>query len=218
MRPLDRYARRGLWALVAWAVLLFYATFTHQPDYRTRFGDWSRYVTTTSFLVGHLVGSILGAAIGILGFVCMSVLLIERGAPRLGLSALITAVVGAVFTNAIFGVAAFAQPAIGRAYLAGHGDAAALYNDVNGGPLLGMAVIGVLSLSTALILYGIAVIRTGLASKWAGWALAVGGPTFAILGVALADIVQTVGAILLAIGAAGIAWAARRMPTVVEPS
>jgi hypothetical protein len=212
MRPLDRYARRGLWALVAWAVLLFYATFTHQPDYRTRFGDWSRYVTTSSFLVSHLVGSILGAAIGILGFVCLSVLLIERGAPRLGLWALITAVIGAVFTNAIFGVAAFAQPAIGRAHLAGHADMLALYNDVNGGPLLIMALCGVLALSAGLILFGIAVIRTGLAPKWAGWALAVGAPVFAILGVALADVVQSIGAILLTIGAAGIAWAARQVP------
>ena len=212
MRPLDRYAHRGLWALAVWAVLLFYATFTHQPDYRTRFEDWSRYVTTASFLVSHLVGSILGAAIGILGFVCLSVVLIERGAPRLGLWALITAVIGAVFTNSIFGVAAFAQPAIGRAFLAGHTDARALYDDVNGGPLLGMALIGVLSLSTALILYGIAVIRTRLAPKWAGWALAVGGPLFAIVGVALADIVQSIGAVLLTIGAAGIAWAGRQVP------
>jgi hypothetical protein len=213
MRPLDRYAHRGIWALVAWAVLLFYATFTHQPPYQTRFGDWSRYVTTTSFLISHLVGSILGAAIGILGFVCLSVLLVERGAPRLGLWALITAVVGAVFTNAIFGVAAFAQPAIGRAYVAGHDDVVALYNDVNGGPLLGMALAGVLLLSTGLILYGIAVIRTSLAPRWAGWALAVGGPLFAIVGVALADVVQSIGAILLTIGAVGVAWATRQVPT-----
>ncbi len=212
MRPLDRYAHRGLWALAVWAVLLFYATFTHQPDYRTRFEDWSRYVTTASFLVSHLVGSILGAAIGILGFVCLSIVLIERAAPRLGLWALITAVIGAVFTNSIFGVAAFAQPAIGRAFLAGHTDVRALYDDVNGGPLLGMALIGVLSLSTALILYGIAVIRTRLAPKWAGWALAVGGPLFAIVGVVLADIVQSIGAVLLTIGAAGIAWAGRQVP------
>jgi hypothetical protein len=211
MRALDRYTHRGLWALVVWAVLLFYATFTHQPPYMTRFGDWSRYVTQASFLVGHLVGSILGAAIGILGFVCLSVLLVERGAPRLGLWALITAVVGAVFTTAIFGVAAFAQPAIGRAYLAGHTDVVALYDDVNGAPLLLMALTGVLALSTGLILYGIAVIRTRLAPRWAGLALAVGGPLFAIVGVVLADIVQSIGAVLLTIGAAGVAWAQRQI-------
>jgi len=39
MRPLDSYARKGLWAAVVWAVLLCYATFSHQPPYQTDFAD-----------------------------------------------------------------------------------------------------------------------------------------------------------------------------------
>jgi len=212
MPALDRYARRGLWALVVWAVLLFLATFTHQPPYQTNFPAWSRYVTTGSFLVGHLVGSILGAAMGVLGFVALSVLLATRGTPRLAVWALVTAVIGAVFTTSVFGIAAFAQPAIGRAFLAGHADVVDLYNDVNGVPLLLTALIGVLTLSTGLILYGIAVARSHLTSRWAGWALAAGGPLFAIVGVVLADAVQSVGAILLVAGTGAVALAGRRPP------
>ncbi len=165
---IDVYARRGLWALVVWAVLLLYVTFTHQPPYQTDFAGWSRYVTGTGFLVGHLLGSILGAGIGILGFVALSIVLADRGVPRLALWGLVTAVLGATLTTAVFGVAAFAQPAIGRSYLAGHADMVELYNDVNGVPLFATAATGVLLLSAGLVLYGIGVARSRLASRLAG--------------------------------------------------
>jgi hypothetical protein len=209
MRTLDRYARRGLWALVAWAVLLFYATFTHQPPNQTDFAGWARYVSGTGFLVSHLVGSILGAGLGILGFVGLAVLLIERGWPRLAVWAMVTAVLGALFTTAVFGIAAFAQPAIGRAFLAGHRDVVDLYNDVNGAPLFATAAVGVLLLSAGLILFGTGVARAALAPVAAGVAIAVGGPVFAIVGVALADWVQSVGAALLVVGTAWTAWSCR---------
>ena len=202
-------ARHGLWALVVWSVLLFYATFTHQPDYRRDFAGWSRYVTGTEFLFSHLVASIVGAAIGILGFAALTVLLATRGAPRLAAVALAAGVLGNILTTAVFGVAAFAQPAIGRAFLAGHTDMPAFYDDVNSGPLFGTAIPGVLLLTAGLICYGVAVIRTGLAPRPAGWALAVGAPIFAILGVALADFVQSIGAALLVLGTALIAWYGR---------
>jgi hypothetical protein len=41
-----RVVRLGLWALPAWAVLLFYGALTHQPPPQTQFAAWSRYVTT----------------------------------------------------------------------------------------------------------------------------------------------------------------------------
>ena len=214
MRTLDRYARLGLWALVAWAVLLLYATFTHQPPYRTDFAGWARYVTGTGFLVSHLVGSILGAGLGILGFVALAVLLIERGWPRLAVWAMVTAVLGAVFTTAVFGVAAFAQPAIGRAFLAGHRDVVDLYNDVNGAPLFATAAAGVLLLSAGLILFGTGVARAALAPVAAGVAIAVGGPLFAIVGVILADWVQSVGVALLVVGTAWTAWSCRHGRTL----
>lgn len=205
-------AWRGLWALVIWSVLLFYATMTHQPPYRTDFAGWARYVTGTEFLFSHLVASIVGAAVGILGFVALTRLLAERGAPRMAITALVAVIVGITLTTAVFGVAAFAQPAIGRAFLAGHTEMPALYEDVNSGPLFGTALPGVLLLSAGLVGYGVALVRTRLAPRLAGWALAIGGPVFAILGVALADIVQSVGAALLVVGTVLIAWSGRSRP------
>jgi hypothetical protein len=210
MRSLDIYARRGLWALPVWAALLLFATLSHQPPYQTDFPAWSRYVTTDAFLVSHLVGSILGAGIGVLGFVALSIALFGNGAPRLALWGLVTGTLGNTLTTAVFGIAAFAQPAIGRAYLAGETAVDPLYDDVNGPPLLATALAGVLLLSAATIVYGVAVVRSGLAPRLAGVALAVGGPLFAIVGVILANVVQSVGAALLVIGTAWIARAGQR--------
>jgi hypothetical protein len=219
MSDARRYARGGLWALPAWAGLLFLATLTHQPPYQTEFAAWARYVTTPVFLVSHLVGSILGAAVGVLGFLALAVLLVERGVARLALGALVGTVVGSVLLTAVFGVAAFAQPAIGRAFLAGDADVAALYDDVNGPPLFGTVVPGVLLLAGGLIAFGVAVNRSGLAPRYVGLALIIGGPLFAIVGVVLANAVQSVGAALLLAGTTGVAWAAgpRRSAAAAAP-
>jgi hypothetical protein len=197
--------RLFLWSLPAWALLLLLATLTHQPPYQTEFGAWSRYVTTPEFLVSHLVGSILGGALGILGFVGLGLVLVghqERRVRRLAAPGVAAGVVGDVLITSVFGIAAFAQPAIGRSYLAGHTDVRALYDDVNGVPLLVTALCGVLLLSLGVILLGVGVLRSRAVPAAAAWCLIVGAPVFAILGVVLADVVQSVGAALLLAGSA----------------
>ena len=213
MASIAVYARRGLWLLALWAVLLFLGTLTHQPAYQTHFADWTKYVTTDGFLISHLINSIVGAAVGALGFVSLAITLFLRGAPRLATWALGTSLVGNVFVVAVFGIAAFAQPAIGRLFISGDHHAHHLYDDVNGAPLLSTALAGVLLLSTGLILFGIGVRRVHLVHQAAGWCLIVGGPIFAILGVALADFVQSIGAAILVVGTG---WIALR--TEVEPA
>ncbi len=210
---LERMTRLFVWALPAWATLLLLATLTHQPPYQTQFGAWSRYVTTPQFLLSHLVGSILGGALGILGFVGLGLLLVgqeDQRARRMAVPGVVCSVIGNVFVTAVFGVAAFAQPAIGRSYLAGHASVRPLYDDVNGVPLLVTALCGVLLLSLGVALLGLGVVRSRVAPAWAGWSLVVGAPIFAILGVVLADVVQTVGAAILAAGSVGIAYVANR--------
>ena len=209
MSSLVRMTRLFIWALPAWATLLLLATLTHQPPYQTRFGAWSRYVTTPEFLLSHLVGSILGGALGILGFVGLGLFLVgqeDRRTSRLAVPGVVCSVIGNVFVIAVFGIAAFAQPAIGRSYLAGHADVRPLYDDVNGVPLLVTALCGVLLLSLGVALLGLGIVRSGMVPSLAGWSLVVGAPVFAILGVVLADAVQTVGAALLLAGSLGPAY------------
>src|SRR5439155_447207 len=120
------------------------------------------FTSTTRFLVSHLAASILGAAIGNVGFAALFVLLVRRGSSGLALWALVAAVVGNTVATSVFGAAAFAQPAIGRMYLAGQtASAVALQDDVYGVPLFATALVGVLLLASGLVLFGSAIIRSG---------------------------------------------------------
>jgi hypothetical protein len=106
-----------VWLLPVYALLLALSTLTHQPDYTTDFAGYADYVTSTVFVLSHLVASILGAAIGLLGLIALFILLASGRGSRLALAGLVTSVIATVLTTSVFGVAAFAQPAIGRAYL-----------------------------------------------------------------------------------------------------
>jgi hypothetical protein len=210
---LDRAARRGLWALPAWTVLLFLGTLTHQPDTRTDFGGFARYVTTVEFLVSHLVASIVGAAIGVLGLLALFVFVALRVPVRLATAGLAAAVAGNVLVTAVFGMAAFGQPAIGRLYLAGQtGDATALYADAYGAPLTATAAAGVLLLVAGVVVLGGVVARSRVLPRWAGVGMAVGIVVFGVIGLLLADFVQSIGAALLVASTLGLAAGARRAP------
>jgi hypothetical protein len=207
----ERYARFGLWALPVWTVLLFLGTLTHQPPYNTDFPAYARYVTTTEFLISHLATSILGAAIGILGFIALFIILCKGRTAALALWALVAGVISTTFMAAVYGVAAFAQSAIGRAYLSGHMAAAvAINNDVYGTALNATALPALLLFTIGIVLFGVAVIRSGSLPKLAGIGLVAGIVVFAPLGFVLADVVQSIGAALLVASALWIAIAAWR--------
>jgi hypothetical protein len=195
---LDDYARWGLWALPVWSLLLFLGTLTHQPSYQTDFPGYARYITTTEFLISHLVASIFGAGVGMLGLVALFVVLCKGRTAPLALWALVTGVIGNTFLTSIFGVAAFLQPAIGRAYLSGHmAEAVAINNDVYGPALFATALPGLLLFTIGIVLFGVAVVRSGSLPKLAGIGFALSAVVFAVIGFVLADIVQSVGAALM---------------------
>jgi len=101
-------------------VLLAVSTLTHQPDYEADFEGYAEYVTTTPFLVSHFVASIGGAALAVIGAVALAVWLAATPAARTALWGLVAFTAAQVVTASVFGVAAFFQPAVGRAFLAGH--------------------------------------------------------------------------------------------------
>ena len=84
------------------------------------FPAYAHYITTPKFLASHLAASMLGTGIGLLGFTALFVYLVSRGRPRVSLAAFVTTILGNMGLVALFGVAAFAQRAIGKASLAGH--------------------------------------------------------------------------------------------------
>ncbi len=216
--PFTRVARLGLWTLPAWAVLLFYGTLTHQPPPQTQFAAWSRYVTTPEFLASHLIASILGAAIGIIGMVALAVFLAGRGRLRAAVWGLVTGIIGSTLVTAVFGIAAFAQPAIGRDYLAGHPTQAhaMYYAAAQGNWLVATAFSGTALLAASLVIFGVAAARTSPLPRLAGIGLAVGGPLFAIIGAALDNFIESLASAILIACTVWIAAAACRTQSATE--
>lgn len=210
--PVARYARTGLWAVPVFAAMLFAGTITHQPPPQTDLADWSRFVTTNEFLASHLVFSIGGAAIGAVGSVALGIVFIQRGSVKLGLWGLLTGVTANVLGSSIFGIAAFAQPAIGRFYLAGHKDLAPnLYNDAaQGTPMVVVALIFIVLFVTSFIVFGVAFARSPGLPKAAGIGFAVSGPLFAVIGFALDNWIQSVAGALMIASAVWMVVALRR--------
>ena len=71
---LTRVACKGVWLLPAFGLLLAFSTIRQQPPVQTDFEGYARFVTTGEFLVSHLVASIGGAALAILGVCSVFVL------------------------------------------------------------------------------------------------------------------------------------------------
>jgi len=197
--PLSRYARKGLWAIPVFAVLLGVGTINHQPPPQTQLGDWSRFVTSNEFLISHLVASIGGAIFGVVGAIALGIVMVQRGSVRLGLWGLLTGTSAQVLLASIFGVAAYTQPAIGRFYLAGHTQLAqSLYYDAaQGNAMVVMASIGLLLFVASFIVFGVAVARIPGLPRIAGIGFAVSGPLFAVVGFALDNWIQSVAAALM---------------------
>jgi len=207
-----RLARLGVWALPIYAATLFAGTVTHQPPPQTQLADWSRYVTTNEFLIGHIVFSIFGSIFGAIGAVALGTRLIERGSVKLGLAGLLSGLSANVIGTSIFGIAAFAQPAIGRLYLSGQTQTArdVYYDAAQGTPMIVVALVFIVLLVASFIVFGVAFARLELMPRWAGIGYAVSGPLFAVIGFALDNWIQSVAAILMTASAVWMVIALRR--------
>jgi hypothetical protein len=200
----DNSTRLGVLAIPVYGLLVFLSTLSHQPDYRSDFPAYAEYVTTTSFLVSHLLGSIFGTTIGLVGVLALFAVLAATGARRLALRGLVLSVAGMAFIMTLFGAAAFAQPAIGRAYLAGQQAAVAINSDLYGAPAVVVGLTGGLLYSAGAALLGVAVWRSGTLPRWTGVLYAVAVPLIAVVGLAV-GVAQGVGAVLLIVSGAWIA-------------
>lgn len=219
--PITRYARIGVWGLPIFAATLFAGTITHQPPPQTDLADWSRYVTTSEFLLSHIVFSIFGSVFGAIGSLSLGVVLMERGSVKLGLAGLLTGLAAQVLGPSIFGIAAFAQPAIGRFYLAGHHDLAQnlYYDAAQGTPMVIVALVFIVLLVSSFIIFGVGFARLALMPRWAGIGYALSGPLFAVIGFELDNWVQSVAAVLMTATAVWMLVALRRsgLRQAVEP-
>ena len=74
------WIRIGVWALPVYALLTFWATFTHEPHRHTEVEAYARYISTTTYLLQHLLGSILGVILAVFGAIALGAYLASRAA------------------------------------------------------------------------------------------------------------------------------------------
>jgi hypothetical protein len=189
--------------------MLFLGTLTHQPDPQEDFTSFAAYVTTTSFLLSHLINSIAGAAVGSIGAVGLMLYLQDSKVAGRAIIGTVATIAGNTLLSSIFGVAAFAQTAMGRAFLAGQQNALDFYNQVYSGPLFGTALLALLLFMAGGVFLGNAIAACGFFPRWTGWIYAIGTVGFA-LSTFLLSIGQSFSSVLLIIATVTIAWSAGR--------
>jgi hypothetical protein len=199
------WTRRAVWALPVYGALLAVSTLSQQPDPESDFAAYAAYVTTPTFLLSHLVASIAGAAFGLIGVAALFVLTSDSS-PRRAVSGAVLWAFGQVGLVSIFGVAAFAQPAIGRAFIDGDRAVAEAINaDAYGDPLTVAAGLSLLSFVAAGILLGGAMRRIPGWARWIGVAFAASITVFAAGLLVDVPFIQPVAGIGVAIAGAAIA-------------
>jgi hypothetical protein len=213
------WIRAGLLALPLYGLLTFATTFDAQPDQAKHPEAWARYVSSTSYLVTHMLAATGGTILAIFGVFALGAYLASGRSERLGLAAMVTAASGHALLMVPSVISTFATPAIAEAYLAGM---KGVITGVDFHPA--MMVIFMLGLFLAFVgnvLLGVAVWRSGVLPKWSGaiWASSV--PTFYLLGALLGIVTtggslltQPVGALLMAMGGGWMALSAMRRPSL----
>jgi hypothetical protein len=203
------FARGALWLLPVWAALLFWATLTEQPDPLTAFADFAAYVTTSQFLLSHLLGSIVGAAIGSIGVIGLMLYLQDSKVAGRAIIGMVATVTGNILMSSTYGIAAFAQPAMGRLFQAGQQNAIDFYNQIYAAPLVVTALGGLMLFLLGGVFTGIAIARSERLPRWSGWVYAIASIGFA-LGLFFPPVVQSVTSALLFAATLAVAWRASR--------
>jgi hypothetical protein len=207
------FVRGAIWALPVWAAMLFLGTLTHQPDPQTDFASFAAYVTTSQFLLSHLVNSIGGAAVESIGVVALMLYLQDTKAVGKAITGMVATVAGNTFTSSVFGAAAFAQTAAGHAYLAGEQNALDFYNRVYSAPLFATVLVGLLLFIIGGMYIASAISTSGRFPRWVGWMYGITVAGF-VLSNFIIPIGQTPMSVLLFASAAEVAWKVSRTDAI----
>jgi hypothetical protein len=206
------WIRIGVWALPVYALLTFWATFTHEPDRQNEVEAYARYISTTGYLVQHLLGSILGTILAIFGVIALGAYLANSRAGRLALVAMVMSVAGNCLILTIFGFSTIISPVIGQLYLEGQPGTMEVNEAIFSSTAFVFLVLpGLLLYVVGAILFGVAIWRSGTLPKWAGVLYAPTGLLIAA-GVQIGA-AQTLGSALLVVAGGWIAWSLMCKPS-----
>ena len=211
----------GLLGLPLYGALTFWSSLNPQPDPNTRFEAWSRYVMTEHYVLTHVFGSILGLVLAIFGTFALGAYLTRSRAGRLGLVAMVMTIFGAALFLPAMGVSTFSAPHEGQAYLAGIEEYDKLPLIFADTMFIATSLLVIVLGFVGNVLLGVAVWRSGVLPKWAGALWAAGAVFMYPLGIVYAVVILgvqstpptvLVGAFLLVISGAWMAWSVLRRP------
>jgi hypothetical protein len=217
-----RWIGIGLLGLSLYGALTFWSALHPQPDPNTHLEAWAHYVTTSGYVVKHLFLSVLGVIFAIFGVFALGTYLATSRAPRLGLVAMVITVLGSALLLVVLGVSTFSAPEQGQAILAGM-DTNELPSSVadTAQALTGLVYIVLGFIGN--ILLGVAIWRSGTLPKWVGalWAAAhlliyLGQAYAATIGPASTPPSVLVGALLVVISGAWMAWSVLSRPSAAQ--
>jgi hypothetical protein len=211
--PLGRRLGAALWLLPVFGAVTLWATLTHQPSPTTEFASWARFVTTDEFLAQHLEGRIYGLALNVIGVAALTAVVLLTGRrARAATWGFVLTVLGSAGLLAGFGVAAFAQPAIGNLEIQQFAGAHGVYDDIYGIPTFVTLIGGGVLFAIATVLLARATAAIDGVPRWARLTYGASGPFNAVLGVAVGP-AQTIGSLAAIASGTAIALAFHRAGT-----
>src|SRR5215216_1559076 len=101
------WIRAGLLGLPLYGALTFFSSLNPQPDPSTHYEAWSRFVTTSHYVLSHLLGSILGLILAIFGTFALGAYLANGRSGRMALVAMVITVLGTALFLPAMGVSTF---------------------------------------------------------------------------------------------------------------
>jgi uncharacterized membrane protein len=216
------WIRVGLLGLPVAGALTLWSSLDPQPDPNVHYEAWSRFVITDHYVLTHVFGSILGLILAIFGTFALGAYLAGSRAGRLGLLAMVVAVLGSALFLPGMGVSTFAAPEEGQAYLAGIEGLHTLPDILADTMLALTSLLMVLLVFAGNVLLGIAVWRSETLPKLAGatWAAAavlmypMGLVYEATIGPASTPPTVVAGAALMVVGGGWIALRSMRRPSL----
>jgi hypothetical protein len=155
----------GLLGLPLYGALTLYSSIDPQPDPSAHLEAWARFVTTNHYVLGHLLGSILGLILAIFGTFALGVSLTNSSAGRLGLVAMVVTFFGSAMFLPVMGVSAFSAPEAGQAYLAGIEEFSKLPTTFADTMFAATSLLMVLLIFVGNVLLGVAGWRSGVLPK-----------------------------------------------------
>ena len=155
------------------------------PDPRLDPRGAARALTSTGYFVSQFVGNVLGSTLLIFGVIALTAYLANTKVKDLALGAMALSIVGIALVLSVSGVAAYALPVIGRAYLddqqdviglSGQPGARGIVVDILGSPAREIFILVFFLYSAGFVLFGIAVWRSGALRKGPAIPLALHAP------------------------------------------